>query len=677
MYRLLAPILLTVIAVTSCATPMTTFAFDEVDVSAGPTRKTKLPFRTFFVTRSLAHERLLPYLETARPQIVQVGNYGAMFHGYADNPKSMKSPMLLPVSGERAALEFQRNLNARVHKLGLTAVGHFRLTKVMADWQEQSGFVDYYNNRWPSELLGPKPHPNLIELLQRDSAGVPIQLSRYDNAQLALCLSSPHARKMLKQMLKCAINHGVDGVITTYNYRQSCVCSYCQSAFKQWLAQELTPQQLREQFGIARLNEHHFDHIPVKIPGYPEPTQATDLDWLVARWGAKHFKQMYDDIFLDYGRSLNRNLLVAQWNHLSQVSINEERMFLSQPEWGRGEDYFWYSGGASFVGKNLNLNEGKAGDAWLSCLYVRELSGRKPFVMGKYDGIRLAASMAEGYAMGGLGMGRYMRFESPTGFEVLTRYTNFMHQHRDQYDGAEPIADAALVLPRQSVWNRRPDALDAFRDLGQALVERQVLLDVVADENLTTDRLAHYSAVILPNVVSLSDDQLAALSKYASNGGLVLQHRDAATMNESGVPRHDSAIDGAVSIDTPTAGAAADSVVARLKKHGSSIIESPWTVRATAYSQPGRVLLHLVNYDRDEFPNKQLKGPELERPKPVGNVSVNFRLPDGVHATAVTVSSPDDNQTRTLKFQQQSGRVTFTLPDITVYAVIVITFDSA
>ena len=121
------------------------------------------------------------------------------------------------------------------------------------------------------------------------------------------------------------------------------------------------------------------------------------------RWGTEHFKAMFDDVFLNYGRSLRKDLLVAQWNHLSHVSIKEERMFLPGRLWGRGEDYFWYSGGASFVGKNLNLSERKAGDAWLSCLYVRERSGGRPFVMGKYDRIRLAASMAEGFAMGGLG----------------------------------------------------------------------------------------------------------------------------------------------------------------------------------------------------------------------------------------------------------------------------------
>src|SRR6476646_8209893 len=55
--------------------------------------------RTFFVTRSLAHPELIPYLKTAKPELVQIGNYGAMFHGYADNKKSTGWPMQLPVVG--------------------------------------------------------------------------------------------------------------------------------------------------------------------------------------------------------------------------------------------------------------------------------------------------------------------------------------------------------------------------------------------------------------------------------------------------------------------------------------------------------------------------------------------------------------------------------------------------
>lgn len=635
--------------------------------------KQKLPLRTFFVTRSLDHDRLLSYLKTARPQIVQIGNYGAMFHGYADDERSTGWPMQLPVAGERAALDFQRKLNDKVHDMGLTVVGHFRLVKVMGHWKEQSGFVEYYNRRWPKELLGPKPHPELIELLQRDAQGKPIQLGRSGHSQLALCLSSPHARKMFKQMLKVAVDHEVDGVVTNFNYHFGCVCPYCQDAFKQWLKSRLSPQELQTKLAVKNLQQHFFREIPVRIPGYPAPEEATDLDWLAMRWGAEHFKRMFDEIFVDYGRSLKKDLLVAQWNHLGHVSHSEERTFLPLKMWGRGEDYFWYSGGAAFVGRNLNLSEGKAGDAWLSCLYVREMSGGKPFVMGKYDRARMAVSMAEGFASGGMGMGRYMRFEDPVGFEVLGRYTNFMHAHRGFYDKAVPYADAALVLPRQSVINRHPESLDQFRLLGQALVERQLLIDVVADEKLTFQRLSQYPAVILQSALALSDEQLRAIQHNAADGGKLMVRGETAVMNEVGQPRPRPALSNAKVIEAESPTDAADEIVALLRAGGASTIESPWTVRANAYVQPNRVLLHLVNYDREEgAPETNRTGPATERPQRVRNITVDMRLPNGHRAMKVSLHTPNGKHQTDLKFRRQANRVSFTIPQILVYGVVAI-----
>ncbi len=644
--------------------------------AADQARSSADSFHTFFVTRSLTHDRLLPYIETARPEIVQIGNYGAMFHGYADDKRSTGWPMQLPVAGEREALKYQRELNEKVHDLGLKVVGHFRLIKVMCDWQDRNGFVEYYDKRWPQDLLGPKPHPDVAELLQRDVNGEPIQLGRYGRGQVALCLSSPHAQQALKAMLKVAIENGVDGVNTNFNYHFGCACPHCQDAFKAWLRTRLTPEELRSKLAVDNLDDHTFETIPARIPGYPDAETATELDWLAARWGAEHFKRKFDEIFLEYGRSLKKDLIVAQWNHLGHVGLNEERMFLPADQWGRGEDYFWYSGGASFVGKNHNLAEGKAGDAWLSCLYVRELGDGKPFVIGKYDRTRLAVSMAEGFATGGIGMGRYMRFEEPAGFEVLARHTKFVHAHRDLYGNTTAYADAALVLPRQSVWNRRRESLDEFRELGQALVERQTLIDVVADEKISPERLQRYPAVILPQVVSLTDDQLAALRHYAAAGGTVLVRGDVGTMDESGRARDDAGIDGAVVIKGESAVDAAEAIESRIRGLGGTVIDAPWTVRATAYSQPQRTILHLVNYNREQgAPGNNRTGPETERPLAVEDIAVQMKLPGGRQARSVTLHAPDRDETITLKHQHQAGRVTFRVPRVLVYGVVEIETD--
>lgn len=640
-------------------------------------RDLKRSFNTFFVTRSLAHDRLIPYLKEARPDIVQIGNYGAMFHGYADNEKSTGWPMQLPVAGERAALKYQRELNDEVHRLGLTVVGHFRLIKVMGNWDEQSGFVQYYRNNWPTDLLGPKPQADVAELLQRDAAGRPIQLGRYNQSQLALCLSSPHTCDMLKRMLKVAVDHGVDGVNTNFNYRFGCVCPYCQDAFRRWLCSHYSEEELAEKYGIEDVNNHVFTTIAARIPGYPDVTAASELDWLAARWGAEHFKQKFDDIFIEYGRSLNPGFLVAQWNHLGHVGVNEERALLPQELWGRGEDYFWYSGGSAFVGKNLSLQDGKAGDAWLSCLYVREMSGGKPFVIGKYDRTRMAVSMAEGFATGGLGMGRYMRFEDPVGFEVLARYTNFVHEHQDLYRNSKSRADVALVLPRQSVLNRRPDTLDTFRRLGQELVEQQVFIDVLVDEKITAQRLAQYQAVILPRVVAVSDDQLTALQNFAKGGKAVFQHGEFASLDERGDERHNGAVSPVVVLNSDDIESVAASIQTHLSTNGGASIRAPWTVRAAAYHQSDRLILHLVNYDREpEAPENNRAGPGDERPKPVENIQVRLPLSGRFRAVSVRLHSPERANPIDLPFVSRSGTVTFTVPQLRVYGVAAIAMDA-
>ena len=603
------------------------------------------PPGTLFVTRSLDHEKLLPYLRDARPDIAQIGNYGAMFHGYADHEESTGHPMRLPVRGEREALNYQRELNQKVHDLGLTVVGHFRLVKAMGIWDEKSGFIDYYNNRWPTDLLGPKPHEDLLELVQRTSGGEPVQVSRYGQGQIAFCLSSPHARQMFKQMLKVAVDHGVDGVITAYNYHFECACPYCQDNFKEWLGTQMTSDELRSKLGIDDLKSHVFEAIPAKISGYPEPEVATDLHWLAMRWAAENFKKGFDDIFIDYGRGLNPNLIVAQWNHLSHVSKGEERMFLPADTWGKDEDYFWYSGGAAFVGKNLSLKEGKAGDAWLSCHYVREMSGGRPFVMGKYDGIRMAASMAEGYATGGMGMGRYMRFEDPAGYKTLVQYTQFRNQHDSLYEKTVPLADVGLILPRQSAMAGSPQSFDDFRDLGQALMEEQVLLDVVADHNLTSERLSQYPVIILPSSVKLTDPEKEVINRYQKNGGLLFSNGDAKEYAD------------------------------QVRTSGGTDIEAPWTMRAAAYTQGDRAILHLVNYDRDEGESKEERTskPYNERPIPAKNVRVKFRLPKKRDVSSVKIYTPKEQGPKDLAFEIVDDRVVFTIPQISVYAVV--TFD--
>ena len=607
------------------------------------------------------------FLTAVKPAIVQVGFYGPMFHGYADNPKSTGYPMQLPVSGQREALVAQTEVNAQIHKHGLKVIGHFQMVNVIADLKKRNNFFVFYEKHWHEDLLGPKPHPDVDELLQRDAKGNIITRKHYVD-YVGLCLSSPHARKMLKQMLKLAIDAGVDGIMTNYNYHWGCACPYCQKLFKAYLGKRYTAEQLKAKFGITDLATHRFERIAAEIPGYPDPKKATPLDWEAMRWGALAFKQAFDEVLITYGRSLKPDLVLATWNHLGNLGIGEERAFLPVEQWGKGEHYFWYSGGYG----PTKLKEHKAGDGWLNCLYLREMTGGKPFMLGKYEPIRMRNSIAEGVATGGSGMGLYFGYRDSAGFEVGARYLRFLAKNEALYWPCESFAEVALVLPRQSAWLGHKDGWDAFRSLGNMLSDEHVLFDVLADENVKTDRLEQYQAVILPAARALSDAQLSVLAGYVHQGGVLLALGDAAQMNERGEPRAQPDLfrEGKC-VRLPTLDASAgvkalrDAVGARL-----STFEAPWTVRVSAFSQPDKLILHLVNYNRDEETAKSLRGPAAECPIAVERVGVGFRLRDGVKVESLVLLSPDEKQKQTITWQQEGKLLRFRIPRVLVYGVV-------
>ncbi len=201
-----------------------------------------------------------------------------------------------------------------------------------------------------------------------------------------------------------------------------------------------------------------------------------------------------------------------------------------------------------------------------------------------------------------------------------------------------------------------------------------MLLDVIADEAISPERLSRYPVIVLADVIALSDDQVTALRDYAAAGGKVQIFGEPRKINELGEPASRqvrgviSRDFGGIGLDRATADAHLISFV--LKKFAGSIVKAPWTVRVAAYTQPNRLIAHLVNYDRDETPNRKLQGPELERPKAVDDIHMRIRLPEGRSADSVILFSPDRTKPLTIPFQQTDGLCVFRVPTQLVYAVI-------
>lgn len=591
-------------------------------------------FRSFCVTWGGTTNAVFEqFLREVRPEIVQCGFYGPMFHGYADDPKSTGYPMQLPVSGQREALAVQRAVNDRIHRLGLKVVGHFQMVNVIADPGQTNGFFAFYDKGWPEDWLGPRPHPDVRELLMRDAGGNVLS-NRHYVTYAGLCWNSPHARALLKSMLKLAVGTGLDGVMVNYNYRWNCACPYCAADFRRWLGDHYSAAELRARFGIADLPAHRFETIEGAIPGYPA-TNAAPLAREAARWAAVAYKRAFDEIFIQYGRSLKKNLIVATWNHLGDISISEERAFLPLELWGRGENYFWYSGGYG----PTKLAEGKLGDGWLDCLYVRELGGGKPFMLGKYEPVRMRNSVAEGLATGGSGMGLYMNIAVPEGYKALAEYLRFPRRYPELFDGMDPAADCALVWPREAVQGGDRQAAGLFRDVGRLLSERHLVFEVLADGRADSNRLARYRTVIVPEMEKMPASLRAALDARRQAGGLVLTVADT-------------------------------NALAALPETGCGV-DAPWTVKAMLWRGKGRLALHLVNYNRDEEKAAALpKNPAAECPVPADNIACLLELPPRSSVSGVRYFTPESGKPAALPFEAREGSVRFRVPRVEVYGVV-------
>ena len=397
---------------------------------------------------------------------------------------------------------------------------------------------------------------------------------------------------------------------------------------------------------MTNLAEHAFVRIAAQIPGYPAP-DAPALDWEAMRWGAAAFKQAFDEVYLDYGRSLKPDLIVATWNHLGDMGYRDERAFTPLDQWGRGEHYFWYSGGYG----PTQLANRKLGDGWVNCLFLREMGGGKPFMLGKYEPIRVRNSIAEALATGGSGMGLYMPLDDPAGTAALARMLRFPREHAALYaTSLVPDADVLLVYPREAIQAGNRAAAEAFRDLGRALSERHIIFEVGVDGRLDPARLARSRAVLVPAPAQTDADLRARLAPLGTADPTRLY---------------------AATNDLPH-------WVEATQSNRFWRLEAPWTVKAMAWRGRGRRLLHLVNYDRDEEAAAALpKKPVAECPRPVTNLTCRVALAAGGRVSRIHVHTPEQRRPVRVRFTREAGAVAFQVPSFPVYGVVEIRGDFA
>lgn len=581
----------------------------------------------FEFTRMIAHwdqygdPDYLEFIDEAQPEVAQVGFYGAHFWSLVHTPQFGGYPAHFPVRGLKECSEWFRKLNGELRKRKVRAVGHFNIEFLVGDPagpEGPTGFFKWYREHWDEKVLGPKPVEDPIDFLEKKADGSPIVHRSYAiggmNEHWA-CLRNPNWQKVLKAWVKHGIALGLDGYVINYFYRHECHCDHCQKSFRSYLTDHHTPAELKEKFSIENLATHKFD----AIVSWHDPKETTPLKLEMLRFSQVSNKEVFDKVFVKYGRSLKQDLIVAQWNHLGNLSAisGDERCLLPGEHWARDESYLWYSTGGS--ANYSDLENRFLGDATLQARFIRGASGDKPFTLGKYESTRIRTAIAELAANGGVPMGFYTRFKDPIARKAIVEYYQFLKRNDGVYRGNESIAEVVLAYPRTLVQRGDVSSLDRFRKLGRQLLDDHILFDVVPDDLLQGEVRKRY-----PTILTVDDD----LSKLPKN---------------------------------------------------LSQFKAPYTVRVTASRStvfPRELDLHFVNYNRVEPPKSKEGIPSPgggikdEKPIPAPAISVNFRLPVEGKVEKVIFNAPEDNLAIALKWKQAQGRIEFSTPPFKVYGLV-------
>jgi len=590
----------------------------------------------FEFTRLVAHwsdygnPEYLTFIDEVQPEVAQVGFYGAHFWSLVHTPQYSGYPAHFPRRGIAEASAWFADLNRNLHQRGVKVVGHFNVEFLIGDPDSPEGprgFFRFYRDLWDDTLLGARPEKDPVAFLEKNHDGTPLSEKNYGIGGMKeywACLRNPSWQKVLQAWIRRGIDLGLDGFIANYFYRHNCTCEHCVRAFRAYLAPRFTPAELRTQFGITNLATHDFP----ELVSWHDPAKSSPLRREMLRFSQISNKEVFDEVFVRYGRSLKPDLLVAQWNHLgdfSQVS-GDERCLLPAERWGRDEDYLWYSLGGS--ANSTDLAKGFLGEGTLQARYIRGAFDDKPFTLGKYEGTRLRVAIGELAANGGAPMGFYTDFTKPASRAVLVQYYQFLKRYEPLFRANRPVAEAALLFPRRAVHAANLEPLKQFRDDGRALLDAHVLFDVLPDDLADPNRLKPYR-------------QVFDLSKGA-----------------------------------------ATEVLSRFTMR--SQFQAPKTVRISA-SRPAHDTnewdIHWVNYDRTE-PARAAdgsipagSGAQDEKPVAVSGVQADLLLPAGATVRSVEVITPERPDPVPVSFQAKAGRVRFVVPEFLSYAIARVRMD--
>jgi len=494
---------------------------------------------------------------------------------------------------------------------------------------------------------------------------------------------------------------------------RSCRCKYCQEEFRKFLRNKYADTQLKMRLGFARL-----DGI-IPPPNLDGETRLTELrNPLMQEWAdfrAANLARRRGEL-ANYVHQLNPEAALLSNSPMAPSSntgfthgVDPSRLFQhGDVGWSEGPNLPEWTADGRLVSKIRPFKAvrtmGKTLVVWQSAKQPTEWKSRSERQTWEAPvELRLAEAMAYNDACLG-------SFRDPADMTPpARRYIDFFHAQKTALRDTEPVADVAILRSFASIEFNPSQSLFSTVLFEQSLIQGKIPFAIIYDRHLK--ELSKYKVLVLANQDALSDEQLQDIRAFVEKGGGLVATEETSLLTEWRRQRMKFGLADLFGLEEPPAKGSSPvrrpygkgrvayipqieaAVPApraqmhytvankywKLPKNHSELLQSvkwaageeltaeveapEWVTMELARQRgTGLWLLHLVNYNTT---------------KPVENIGVTVRMPAGMKLTEALVETPDGGGHQLLPVATQGQTVTFRVPRLKVYDLVLLRPDKS
>jgi hypothetical protein len=288
----------------------------------------------------------------------------------------------------------------------------------------------------------------------------------------------------------------------------------------------------------------------------------------------------------------------------------------------------------------------------------------------------------------------------PTPYQVKKQWIRFRREHAQHYLDTESVGGIALLRAREALSYSMTKPHHHALLWEQVLIQSGLPFDIIFDQHL--DDLSKYQVLVLPSTECMSEQMMAKVRAFVDAGGGLVASGDTSARDEWRRSQPDL---GLRDVLRPAAGRGSDPWYATRHEYGQGRaaylsellteedisqwhglgdsqwklprnvhamrqallwaaydrlpiwIDAPETVVAEFLTQPGKYLVHLVNFD-------------LSRSR--HDLQIHLRLPRGTRVKSAIAVDPDQKRPKKLRAQKAGEIATVTIPTLDIYKLVAI-----